>query len=293
MTPLGLLADAKLRIPPADPQKTHTRYVATRALTSTCSTRVTWRRRGSHDLGREEHSLTAGDTAVFSDTGGELGAAIRSLHNVQGLGTPSVRPGDSLKVMASPKTWQVMTVEETRPDGIVARNHSSVCWLEVSTYGRTWIRTVETKPAESQVSDPYGDGSQDADSFTSRWTIPAGEFDWQTMLENGAQCADGVVSREYDNAMMSLQTLARFLGASERTAAHKVQRLAAEMRAKYEPPAVLFDRALREYGPYVRNMDYNRRAAAEKVWSQSVVGARWFTVHSDIVALQSALEAAA
>ena len=279
-------AFSELRVPATEPNAQHTQRVVMRTLSPSCS--IHTRRQD----GKEEHTLRWNDTALYCDTESGLQEGFQSLHDVQRSGNSDVKPGDSVKVRSSQMAWQVMHVDEIHIDGVVARNCRSETWLPHAQYRHTWVRTVETKPeAMTKVDDDSSQHSGSA-SFSSRWTIPPDAHDWQDIVDKGAQSNDENVSRQYENALASLQTLAEFLGLDRGVHVHRVQRAAREAREKFEPSAVFLQKALLAFGPYVRNTWGCRLEAENEVWSQSIVGARCRNVEKDVAALQSALESA-
>ena len=282
-----------LRMPCADPDDPHKRHVATQALSPTCSVRTTWKGIGSHDQchdrGIVEHAITVDRTTVYCETAEEVDSVFTSLQDVQVTDHGKVTVGESVKARASPLAWQVMQVNEVHIDGVVAHNSVSQRFLAHAEYGSTWCRTVETKP--SAAEDDAG-SSQHAGSVATMWAVPSNTLDWQAVIAQGAQHGDVRVSRAYECAIASIGTLATYLGLPRGAAVHTVQHMAWVARGKFVPHPLLLEKALLQFGPYVRNSWQSKREAEEQVWYKSDVGGRCGIVEQDVDALQSAMDTA-
>lgn len=277
-----------LMMPCADPDDPDKRHVSTQALSPSCSVRTTWKGIGSRDRGNVEHAITVNRTTVYCETAEEVDSVFTSLQDVQVTDHSKVTVGESVKVRASPLAWQVMQVNEVHIDGVIARNFVSQMFLAHAEYGSSWCRTIETKPS---VSEEDADSSQHGGSTATVWSVPPNTYDWQAVIAHGAQHADARVSRAYENAIASIGTLAIYLGRPSATAVHTVQHTAWVTRGKFEPHPLLLEKALLQFGPYVRNSWQSKREAEEQVWYDSDVGGRCLIVEQDVSALQSAMDA--
>jgi hypothetical protein len=244
---------------------------------------------GSHDPGNVEHAITVDRTTVYCETAEEVNSVFTSLQDVQVTNHSEVTVGESVKARASPLAWQVMQVKEVHLDGVVAHNSISERFLTHAEYGSAWYRTVETKPnaAEDDLCS-----SQRTGSVATVWAVPSNTLDWQAVIAQGAQHGDERVSRAYECAIASIGTLATYLGLPMGAAVHTVQHMAWVVRGKFVPHPLLLEKALLQFGPYVRNSWQSKREAEEQVWYKSDVGGRCGIVEQDVRALQSAMDTA-